>query len=161
MTTNLNRDVHPCTGCTSTPYRGVIACPVAGVILNKGRHRRVLRMAPADADAALYRAWKMRWQGAKDADDKAVIRFLMWLVKGRNGERLREKLEPLAPASQIQTLARPIVARPRRSRAIGGNTGAARTSARSGSGRGSNGRTDPSARAPRTKAAQATRRLRA
>ncbi len=114
------RQEHPCTGCESTAYQGVVACPSAGAIVNKGRCRRVKRMEPAAAQLNLYRAWQARWALAKETEDIAVTRFLGWLLQGINPERFRAELGAMPPASQIMAVARPNKGKPVRARATGG-----------------------------------------
>ena len=120
MTAQAIRQDHPCLGCASDAYRGVIACPSAGSVLNKGRCRRVRRMEEAPAQLNLYRAWRERWAQAKEGDDKAVSRFLGWLLQGQNADRFRAELGEMLPALQIMTIVQPNKGKPVRARANGG-----------------------------------------
>lgn len=109
---------HPCEGCGSGAVSGVIACPVAASILNKGRCRRVRKMDPKAAALNLYRSWDARWQAAKGSGDREVVRFLRWHLTGNNIERTAAVLGELSPQRQVLTLAKPVVASPK-SRANG------------------------------------------
>lgn len=124
MTQGIRQD-HPCLGCASDAYRGVIACPSAGSVLNKGRCRRVRRMGEALAQLNLYRAWRERWAVAKKTGDAAVTRFLGWLLQGQNADRFRAELGAMLPALQIMTVAQPNKGKPVRARANGGSGSAA------------------------------------
>lgn len=105
---------HPCEGCPTTADHGVIACPVAGAVLAKGRCRRVKRMPDAPAAANLARVWLNRWHEAKATGDREVIRFLSWQSSSHEG-RLASILGELAPADQVRLLASPLVVRVRQS----------------------------------------------
>ena len=110
---------HPCEGCPTSADHGVIACPVAGAVLAKGRCRRVKRMPDARASANLARVWLNRWHHAQAKGDRQVIRFLRWQSASHEG-RLASILAGLDPAGQVQSLGSPLVVRVRH-RANGGD----------------------------------------
>ena len=109
---------HPCNGCPAIACRGVIACPVAGAVLNKGRCRRVKAMSGPKAFARLAGASLQRWNAATATGDRPVLAFLRWHSSSREG-KVSRLLAGLTGAEQVKTLAAPLVVRPRR-RANGG-----------------------------------------
>src|SRR3990167_1984558 len=69
---------HPCSECPAKASHGVIACPVAAAVLNKGRCRRVRAMTPAVAMPKLAQARLSRWELATETGDRRVLSFLRW-----------------------------------------------------------------------------------
>ena len=113
---------HPCQDCPTRADHGVIACPIAGAVLNKGRCRRVQAMAPPAATANLAGVWVRRWNTAKESGDRKVLRFLRW-QSTRQG-RLVTVLAELTPQEQIKSLASPLIVRVRHSANGGDGAGA-------------------------------------
>jgi hypothetical protein len=109
---------HPCIECPSRAHKGVIACPVAGAVLNKNRCKRVRRMPSASAMANLARASLERIRSARNANRRDVRDFMRFHAANRELVTARV-LSGLTPAEQVKTLAAPLIARSRR-RATGG-----------------------------------------
>ncbi len=101
---------HPCHDCPSRASHGVIACPLAAAILNKGRCRRIQAMTPDAAGSAVARARAVRWDKAQESDDIAVVRFLRWQGASRD-LRLANRLRSLTPDEQIALVASPVIVR--------------------------------------------------
>lgn len=115
---------HPCNDCPARADHGVIACPVAAAVLNKGRCRRIRAQDSGQAYGQLARARLQRFEVARAAGDKPVMRFLRWHHR-KGGLPLSRVLAGLEPAEQIQTVADPVIVRPHRRANGDGGTGAA------------------------------------